>query len=47
MPVDQVTSKLTQLLPTIVDGLTPNGETPSGAGLLSQATSLLGRLSNQ
>jgi uncharacterized protein YidB (DUF937 family) len=30
----QVTSQLSQILPTLVDKLTPNGELPEGAGAL-------------
>ena len=33
-------------LPQLVDGLTPNGTIPTGATLLSQASSLLGRFTS-
>ncbi len=34
---DLATSKLTELLPVVVDKLTPEGKIPEGAGLLQQA----------
>ena len=43
---DQAAAHLAQLLPQLVDGLTPNGTIPTGATLLSQASSLLGRFTS-
>ncbi len=40
LPADVTTSKLTQLLPSLVDRLTPEGKVPEG-GLLQQALDLL------
>ncbi|HKA00371.1 MAG TPA: YidB family protein [Candidatus Solibacter sp.] len=41
---DAVTSHLSQILPRLVDSLTPNGHTGDAADLMSKCTELLGSL---
>ena len=42
LPAGDLTSQLTQMLPQIIDGLTPNGQLPQGG--LGDIGSLLGGL---
>ena len=45
LPQEQVAGQLAQLLPQVIDGLTPNGQVPdAGADLLGQGLSALGGL---
>lgn len=44
IPPDQVSATLTQLLPTLIDRLTPNGEIPPASSLMQAGLSLLKNL---
>jgi len=40
--VDQASSQLSQILPTLVDKLTPNGQLPQAGGIMDSLKGLLG-----
>jgi uncharacterized protein YidB (DUF937 family) len=44
LPPDQVSTALTQLLPTLIDKLTPNGQIPPPSTLMQAGLSLLKNL---
>lgn len=41
LPVDQLLPQIAEHLPQVVDGMTPNGEVPSGGSLLDAGLSFL------
>ncbi len=41
LPVEQLLPQIAQHLPQLVDGMTPNGEVPSGGGLLDAGLAFL------
>jgi uncharacterized protein YidB (DUF937 family) len=41
LPVDQLLPQIAQHLPQLIDGMTPNGEVPSGSSLLDAGVAFL------